>query len=338
MRILAINNNIGNYNNIRQQNTKPSKVSFMGQRYDFGYFTDDEIRDTYKYLKYNDNEWRRIAKSDFESQLSLFQLVFGTRSKEIENHLNEMERLRKGLKEQERKLAEQKAELEEAERVAKIKSESIQKKNLLNNEFFTLIDNEKNGQEVVIPNGILIEIENYDVNKEVLKWLEENDKIVYKNLPCFIEDPETRQENEAKYKSNFEVAKKSFDIFKMGIAYICLALEDYAHYNKLISQNPEKRLEAREEFIDILDSNLEAAQKTYNETGKRTLIYLDNFGLIGYGDKIDNKQIIAFLKSIFCSCADKYKTTFLLNLSKNKINNIDSILLADSRFPLKVKI
>lgn len=89
-------------------------------------------------------------------------------------------------------------------------------------------------------------------------------------------------------------------------------------------------------FKSDLDKLLKESKANYKNTGKRTIILLDEFDAYGAKDCVENKHLIPVLKSVMQSCADKYNAT--LFLTTNNPEDIDEILLAPKRVPISVSI
>lgn len=95
----------------------------------------------------------------------------------------------------------------------------------------------------------------------------------------------------------------------------------------LIEINPLNDL--KEELRKALNSSKE----NFEKTGTRSIILMDEFDNFG-SKKPENQQTVAMLKAIMTSCSDKYNATMFL--TTNNPQDIDSILLADSRCPIRV--
>lgn len=88
-------------------------------------------------------------------------------------------------------------------------------------------------------------------------------------------------------------------------------------------------------LTDDLEDVLEKSKKAYKKDGRRTIILLDEFEKYGLQAELGgNRVLIANLKTIFNDCSDKYKATFFL--TTNNPQDIDSVLLADRRAPIRV--
>lgn len=78
---------------------------------------------------------------------------------------------------------------------------------------------------------------------------------------------------------------------------------------------------------------LNTSKETFEQAGTRSIILMDEFD--NFGANIEtNKQNIAMLKAVMTECSDKYNATMFL--TTNNPQDIDSILLADSRCPIRV--
>ena len=90
-----------------------------------------------------------------------------------------------------------------------------------------------------------------------------------------------------------------------------------------------------DDFLESLDNALKEAKNNFKKDKLRSIILIDEFEKYGLdGEKGGNKKNIANLKSIMQASSDKYKATFFL--TTNNPQDIDSILLADSRVPVRV--
>ncbi|MDO5306542.1 MAG: hypothetical protein Q4E83_02140 [bacterium] len=306
MKIISINKNINTKSNNRNLLLKKSNVfnnksiNFKGQRYSFGYFTDKEITDTYRYMKYSDSDWRAIAESDFISECSFFKYVFGNGAEEIKDHLDEMAKLRTGLKNQERQDALKKQEMQrlakklEEKRIKEI--ETAKKRKIMEKAkmefldcFMTFVELEQNGNEVQIPNGMLIEKTNSEYVKNFLDWTKSSTNYYLKTLE-----------------------------YPNSILYP-------------LTQNHQ------DNFLDQLSIMLKESKADYIKNNKRTVLHISNFEYLGK-ETLSNKQIIATMKSLMQSCSNKYMCTILIDIAKEKIKDIDPILLVDSRIQIKIKL
>lgn len=309
--------------------------NFKGHHYSFGYFTDEEIVDTYKYMKYSDDEWRAIAKYDFTNECSFFKYCFGGGAEKIELHLKEMARLRKGLQEQAKQ-----DELRKEEARKKVENLILNPAKVkFQDDFISLLDLEKEGNSIEIPNGILLENENADLNSKFINWLKLSNEFLFKEinhpkcdwpkpkrpiLHIFLADVLRYYlhngviPSEASLRDEYNKRMRKFEV-------------DLAVYN----EKSNKYIQAC--FLKNLDKSLKQAKEDYSTNGKRTLLYIPSFELIGT-EQSSNKQIIATLKALMTSCAEKYKCSLLLNIPKEKLKTIDPILLVDSRIQLKLKI
>lgn len=79
----------------------------------------------------------------------------------------------------------------------------------------------------------------------------------------------------------------------------------------------------------------EQSKKTFEDTNTRTIILIDEFENFGLKKELGGSlQRIAALKAFMGSCSEKYKAT--LFLTTNNPQDIDPILLSDSRTPVRV--
>ncbi|MBO5739061.1 hypothetical protein J6R97_06950 [bacterium] len=211
-------------------NLYSNQTTFKGQRYSFGYFTDEEIVDTYKYMKYSDEEWKDIAKNDFINKYSFFKYVFGGGAEKVEKHLNEMEKLRKGLKEQER--------LDEIKRkeLLEINKEQEKKNEILNtakaefqNNYITLINLEKTENATQIPNGILIEKTDREKVENFINWTKTSSLYITKEIqyPKEVSFNQINTSQKTFLKNFNEILKKAKDNYENKNLYTLLYISNF---------------------------------------------------------------------------------------------------------------
>lgn len=218
MKIQSINNR--SFKFYSSHKARLNSPNFKGHSYSFGYFTDQEIADTYRYLKYSDLEWRLVAMNDFISEMSFFKYVFGSGEKEIEARLNEMEKLRNGLKKQEKEKELKEKELKQLrekqileEKKNLINNKTIENKDFLCNEFFDLINLEKNNN-IIVPNGIFILIpdkknnELSQVFQNLYNWIKTNDNVIHDSIVFDSSDENSFIVN---LKEKLNISKKNFE-------------------------------------------------------------------------------------------------------------------------------
>lgn len=92
---------------------------------------------------------------------------------------------------------------------------------------------------------------------------------------------------------------------------------------------------SQNDFKRDLENALNESKKNYSKNKIRSIILIDEFEKYGLdGEKGGNKALVASLKTVMQSCADKYKAT--LFLTTNNPQDIEPILLVDSRVPIRV--
>lgn len=97
----------------------------------------------------------------------------------------------------------------------------------------------------------------------------------------------------------------------------------------------EETMPGTSDFMDNLYKIAEKSKETFKKTNQRTIILMDEFDSIGLKAELGgNKALIGQLKAFMATCANKYKCT--LFLTTNNPQDIDPILLADERTPLRV--
>lgn len=280
---IFINTNNNKTNSIQLKRHNNKKVSFTGEYYPSGYYTDKEIVDTYKYLNHPESSWEQTAKSELMDRYGFFKYVFGGGAEELERHLKEMAKLRKDLLNQRKQIELEKKKKEELEKQLekeRIRDAKLQgAKDQLKSGFLDLITLSKKDEDVQIPNGIMVESSDNGLSKDLISWV--------------LDQPD------------YEKA--------------------YVRVNT--GENSTNLSKIREQLLK--------SKETFEKTGERTLLFIDDFELMT-SQKDENKGAIATLKSAMFSCSDKYKCTIILTAPKS--NNIDPVLLVDSRVPLKISI
>lgn len=98
-------------------------------------------------------------------------------------------------------------------------------------------------------------------------------------------------------------------------------------------QCPLIEIEPLNDLKEELRKALNSSKENFEKTGTRSIILMDEFDNFG-SKKPENQQTVAMLKAIMTSCSDKYNATMFL--TTNNPQDIDSILLADSRCPIRV--
>lgn len=94
-------------------------------------------------------------------------------------------------------------------------------------------------------------------------------------------------------------------------------------------------LNVETDFLPELAKALKESKKYYDKHNTRSIILLDEFEKYGLDpEKGGNKSITSQLKSIMQGCSDNYKATFFL--TTNNPQDIEPILLVDSRAPIRV--
>jgi len=96
----------------------------------------------------------------------------------------------------------------------------------------------------------------------------------------------------------------------------------------------QKNKSNNEIMLDI-QKIMNNAENNFYKNGKPTLLYIEKFDIIAT-PKDGNKATIAVLKSLMCSCSEKYHCTIVFDAPEN--NTIEPILLADSRVQSKIVI
>ncbi len=82
-----------------------------------------------------------------------------------------------------------------------------------------------------------------------------------------------------------------------------------------------------------LKNALNVSKENFEKTGTRSIILMDEFDNFGAKTE-ENKQTIAMLKAVMTDCSDKHFATMFL--TTNNPQDIDSILFADGRCPIRV--
>lgn len=289
----------------RYANTQvATKVSFKSTKSIHEGFTKKEIVDTYRFIECADDKWKEEARNELYLECSLWELLFTNYDDKFNKHLERMELLRKKIK------AEQQLQ---AEKLAKLKKlQQLKKEDEL--------DEKRRKKELVLNNAKIMFNNNFLSSIELEKS-GENIEIINGILI---------EEDDIKLKNRFiNYCKNSNQYLFDEISYLDI--------NNAIINNTNTALTYNDIFLELFQKKLKKSLKNYQNNGIRTLIYIPSFEHIGE-DKNENKNIIATLKSIMCNCAEKYKSTLLIDIAKNKLEKIDSILLVDSRIQLKIKL
>mgnify|MGYP004678403423 CR=1 FL=1 len=126
-------------------------------------------------------------------------------------------------------------------------------------------------------------------------------------------------------------------IFPNGILFFGPTGNGKTTFAKAFAEQTQCPLIEIPPFTDDLRRELQDAltesKSNYTKNGTRTIILMDEFDNFGSNEP-DNKRNVAALKAMMVDVAKKYKATMFL--TTNNPLDIDSILLADSRCPIRV--
>lgn len=283
-------------------------------------------------------------EKEFLDQLSI---------RETGYRIGEKEKLEREIAENERRIREERAN---AERIEKERKELEQERHLRNllqphiktleNEFFSMIEFSQKDPTILPPNGILIETpEPFNLVPPRLSepgYFHHN-PIMMAFRYCVENNYPITEDNLTKQLQKFEEEQDRERHKIIEYEEKCQKYNDRIQTQELIEQylknkqNINKFLITSLNSVEHLGSALSCAQNEYLKNGKHSLIFLDGFENIGK-ETSENKKSIAGLKSLMCSCAEKYHATLLLKIAADKLKSIDPILLVDSRVPLKIKL
>ena len=204
-----------------------------------------------------------------------------------------------------------------------------EKMKILKDEFFSVVAMSHKDSSIIPPNGILIEepvlfeFKNpievyglYDVENQGIK-------VLLRNMHNYI----------SLYKQNLK-ERMEYDLQNMLFEHRKSAEQSVLSYLNC-NENINTFVESPKSVADF-QAILKKSKDAFSNNGKHSLIILENFENIGTS-KTENRQIIAALKSITCSCAEKFHSTFLIKIAVDKIKDIDPVLLVDSRMPIRIK-
>ena len=272
---------------------------------------------------------------EFFDQLSL---------RETGYRVGEKEKIARRIAEQEKELAKEEENARKAKEIIEEKrldSLAQKYKDILKDEFLSVVELAQKDSNIVPPNGILIETPRKFKLKDEFEYpcyfikqqrsffsyfIKNN--LTLEQLQNFMYEHEERENQWFKQKGEYFSEKEAYED-KVGIQERVLS---YLKNKENINQ-----YEIESNDLAQMKTTLQFVQEKYKEDGKHSLVWLNSFESLGSVED-NNKKTVAILKNIMCSCAEKFHVTFLLKMSEDSISKIDPILLVDSRIPIKIKI
>lgn len=151
------------------------QINFSGAHYPSGYYTDEEIADAYRYLHVNN--WKEKANINLQARwkIGFLNYVFGGGYEKVWKHIGEVEKLQNDLLEQEKKIAKEKQNQIDIEKLKPLK-------NQMKNDFFDIVELSKKNSDIEVPNGIMVESSDKNLVKKFLDWILEQDTITSKKI------------------------------------------------------------------------------------------------------------------------------------------------------------